>query len=93
MMKSECYKGLRVRIVREGGVSPGYRNCTTTEMREMIGNNRIYTIDYINTCGVYFEETSLGWDWSWLEPISNLDAFCEKIGKLKKVKYTREKRP
>jgi hypothetical protein len=39
----------------------------------------------VNSNGIYFDDSRLGWDWSWLEPVSNLDSFHNKV----KCKYKR----
>jgi len=86
MERSDCYVGMKVKVARVvEEKSFGYRNTIVQEMYLEVGKGRIRTITSVDSNGVYFEESWLGWDWSWLEPVSNLDSFHNKV----KYKYKR----
>jgi hypothetical protein len=86
MEKSDCYVGMKVKVARAvEGISFGYRNTIVEDMYLKVGSGEVLTITRISKEGIYFTEGSLGWDWSWLEPVSNLDTFHNKV----KCKYKR----
>jgi hypothetical protein len=86
MEKSDCYFGMKVKVARAvEEKSFGYSNTIVESMYPKVGSGKVFTIDYISEEGIYFTEGSLGWDWSWLEPVSNLDTFHNKV----KCKYKR----
>jgi hypothetical protein len=65
--------------------SLGYCNIIVEDMYPKVGSGEVFTITLITRGGIYLTEGSLGWDWSWLEPVSNLDTFHNKV----KCKYKR----
>jgi len=81
MNREDCHVGMQVKVARVVEErSFGYRNVTVPEMHREVESGRPLTIHSVCGSGVYFQEVELGWDWSWLEPVSNLDAFHNKVG-------------